>query len=69
MPDVQLLIALRFYASGPQHVNVADFASVSISSVCPILRRVSSAFAEMCGQFVEMPRTPKFFAILRDTSP
>lgn len=49
------MIALRFYAQGPQQVGVADFAGVSISSVCRILRRVSGAFAEMCGQFVKMP--------------
>lgn len=55
--DVQLLIALRFYALGSMEVSIADFAGVCISSVCRILKRVSEAIAEEAAQFIKMPAT------------
>lgn len=54
-PIVQLLIALRFYALGSIQLAIADFAGVSISSVCRILRRVSEAIGRMAPQFIRMP--------------
>lgn len=54
-PIAQLLIALRFYALGSIRLAIADFAGVSISSVCRILRRVSEAIGRMAPQFIRMP--------------
>ena len=53
----QLLIALRFYALGSMQISVADFAGVSVSSVCRILVRVSEAIARQRPNFVKMPES------------
>lgn len=55
--ETQLLIALRFYASGSFLVTVSDFAGVSTSSASRIVKRVSLAIAEMKTQFIKMPAT------------
>lgn len=39
------------------HVAIADFAGVSITSVCRIVRKVSSALAQQRPNFVQMPST------------
>lgn len=56
-PLSQLLIALRFLASGSMQIVVADFAGVCTSSVCRILRRTSEAIASRRAQFIRMPQT------------
>lgn len=57
LPDVQLLIALRFFALGSMEVSVADFAGVCTSSVCRHLRKVSEAIAEEAVHVIKMPET------------
>lgn len=56
-PISQLLIALRFFALGSMEITIADFAGVSITSVCRILKRVSYAIAYLRSRFVKMPCT------------
>lgn len=57
MPNVQLLIALRFYALGSTQLAVGDFSGVSIASVCRIISRVSDALARKAPLFIKMPQT------------
>lgn len=56
-PITQLLIAMRFFALGSMEITIADFAGVSITSVCRILKRVSYAIAHLRPRFVKMPCT------------
>lgn len=52
---MKLLIALRLYALGSIELAIADFAGVSITSVCRIMKRVSGALAEKAPEFIRMP--------------
>lgn len=53
-PTCQLLLTLRFYACGCMQRAVADFAGVSTSSACRIIRRVSEAIASLRPQYIHM---------------
>ncbi|KAL1488810.1 hypothetical protein ABEB36_014606 [Hypothenemus hampei] len=48
-PNIQLLLALRFYACGNMQRSVADFSGVSTSSACRIIRKVSHTIASLRG--------------------
>ena len=48
-PEFQLLIALRFYASGDFQISNGDNFRVHKSTVCRILPRVTSAIASMAS--------------------
>ncbi|XP_029341116.1 putative nuclease HARBI1 [Acyrthosiphon pisum] len=54
-PVDQLLVTLRFYATGSFLINAGDFFGVSKSSACIIIRTVSTAIACLCHQFIRMP--------------
>lgn len=53
----QLLITLRFYATGAFYKIVGDCFNVDAGSVCRIVRRVTHHLALLRGQYVNMPRT------------
>lgn len=53
-PMQQLLLTLRFYASGSMQLSVADFSGVSRSSACRIIKRVSLAIASLRRQYIKM---------------
>ncbi|XP_018572749.1 putative nuclease HARBI1 [Anoplophora glabripennis] len=53
-PMQQLLLTLRFYASGNMQIAVADFLGVSTSSACRIIKRVSRALASLRAQYIKM---------------
>jgi hypothetical protein len=53
----QLLIALRFYATGAFQILVGDDYGVHKSTVCRIVQRVSIVLAELRPHFVKMPET------------
>ena len=55
-PSMQLLIALRFYASGSMQRVVGDTFHVSPSTVCQVIRRVSLALAEKLNEYVFIPQ-------------
>lgn len=57
LPITQLLIALRFYASGSMQITVADFAGVCCASVCHILKRATKAIVAHRHRFIKMPET------------
>ncbi|XP_045506108.1 putative nuclease HARBI1 [Colias croceus] len=48
----QILLALRFYASGTMLVSVADFIGVSIASASRIVSDVSRAIARLYSNFI-----------------
>lgn len=56
-PILQLLIALRFYATGSFQLVVADLAGVHKSTVCRTVHRVSRAIAGLRSQYVKFART------------
>jgi hypothetical protein len=50
----QLLLTLRFYATGSMLISAGDFVGVSKTSACRIVKRVSSAIASLRPQFIYM---------------
>lgn len=56
-PVNQLLIALRFYATGTFQLVVGDTFKVHKSTVCRILHRVTEAIAGLRPKFVKFPET------------
>nr|CAH7753219.1 unnamed protein product [Callosobruchus chinensis] len=60
----QLLLTLRFYATGSMLRSAGDFAGVSIASACRIVRRVSESIAALQTTYIKMPNrneTRKYF--------
>lgn len=53
----QLLIALRYYATGSFLRVSADFTGVERSTCGRIVRRVSKALATLCPHFIKFPTT------------
>lgn len=56
-PEQQLLILLRFMASGSMQIVVADFVRVSPATVCRLLPKVCMAIIEHLPTHVKMPET------------
>lgn len=54
-PMLQLLIALRFYATGSFQAVVGDTVNVSKATVCRVVERVTCAIALLRRQYVRMP--------------
>lgn len=54
-PEMQLLIALRFYAKGGFHSETCDLHGVSRSSVSRIVKRVSDAIINNLWNKIEFP--------------
>ncbi|XP_032690384.1 putative nuclease HARBI1 [Odontomachus brunneus] len=53
-PIDKLLLTLRFYALGTMLIATGDFAGVSKSSACNIVRHVSIAIAQLAPQYIKM---------------
>lgn len=53
-PKTQLLLTLRFYATGCMQKSVAESTGVSTSSACRIIKRVSEAIAVLHKQYIYM---------------
>ncbi|KAE8745431.1 hypothetical protein FOCC_FOCC007811 [Frankliniella occidentalis] len=72
-PINQLLLTLRYYATGCTQISAGDFSGVSESTSHRIIHRVSSAIAELYRQFIYFPRNERekqetvgaFYAIAR----
>jgi len=56
-PINQLLITLRFYATGSFQLVVGDTFDVSKSTVCRIVHRVTAAIASLGPHYVRLPST------------
>ncbi|XP_024878468.1 putative nuclease HARBI1 [Temnothorax curvispinosus] len=57
-PMIQLLVALRFYATGSFFITVGDFCGRSKVSAHTIVHRVSPAIATLSEDFIRFPAQP-----------
>ena len=55
-PLQQLLLTLRFYATGNVLRAVGDFSDVCVATACRIVRKVSIALALLRQRYIEMPQ-------------
>lgn len=53
----QLLVALRFYATGSFQLVVGDTFNISKSTVCKTVHRVTAAIASLREKYVKFPET------------
>ncbi|XP_011858265.1 PREDICTED: putative nuclease HARBI1 isoform X1 [Vollenhovia emeryi] len=56
-PAIQLMVALRFYASASFYVVIGDFSGISKASVLRIVHRVSNAIAALKDEYIKLPST------------
>lgn len=56
-PIDQLLLALRFYATGSMLITVGDFVGVHKSTACKILAKVTRAIALLRPMYISFPST------------
>lgn len=54
---LQLLITLRFYATGSFYITVGDFGGIHSSTICRIIKRVTEAIASLRPVFINLPRS------------
>lgn len=54
-PINQLLACLRFFATGNHQSGIADVSGTHVSTICRIVKRVSSAIVTIIPQFIKMP--------------
>jgi len=57
-PVIQLMVALRFYATGSFLMSISDFCGISEASAQNIIHRVSAAIAMLKKEFIKLPTTP-----------
>lgn len=55
----QLLMALRFYATGSFQLVIGDVFNVHKSTICRVVRRVTAAIARLRPNYVRFPGTPE----------
>lgn len=55
LPMIQLLIALRFYATGSYQTVVGDIVGISQCSLCRIIKKISIIFAMKIPLYVKLP--------------
>ncbi|XP_034944960.1 putative nuclease HARBI1 [Chelonus insularis] len=65
---IQLLLALRFYATGSFLITMGDFVGVSPMSAFCMVHRASEAIASLCSEFIKLPTTPQIEAELFNIS-
>ncbi|XP_066591349.1 putative nuclease HARBI1 [Prorops nasuta] len=56
-PVIQLLVAIRFYATGCFLQVAADFCNICTTSAQKIVHRVSAAIADLFHKYVSLPKT------------
>ena len=54
---LQLLLTLRFYATGSFLVVAGDTIHVSKATACRMVKKVSRALASLSPRFINMPQT------------
>lgn len=54
LPRTQLLLTLRFFATGSMLITMGDFMGVSKSSASRIIKRVSAALVTLCPDYIKM---------------
>ncbi|XP_063394728.1 putative nuclease HARBI1 [Cydia fagiglandana] len=53
----QLLLTLRFYATGSFYITVGDFGGIHNSTMCKIIKRVTEAIAALRPDFISLPKS------------
>ncbi|RVE40628.1 hypothetical protein evm_014723 [Chilo suppressalis] len=56
-PVLQLLITLRFYATGSFYITIGDFGGIHNSTICRIIKKVTGAIASLRQTFIQLPRS------------
>lgn len=56
-PLQQLLLTLRFYATGTFYITIGDFGGLHNSTLCKIVKRVTEAIASMRQNFISLPKS------------
>ncbi|XP_060855453.1 putative nuclease HARBI1 [Metopolophium dirhodum] len=56
-PILQLLIALRYYATGVFQAVLGDHIRIHKSTVCRIVKKVSTCIASLKPKYIQMPKT------------
>nr|XP_026498851.1 putative nuclease HARBI1 [Vanessa tameamea] len=56
-PINQILLTLRYYATGSQQITVGDYCGISKSSSRSIIHRVTAAIASLSRNFIKFPNT------------
>lgn len=54
----QLLITIRFYATGSHQIAIGDMHGVDVSTVSRIVKKVTSAIIKLRNHHIKMPTTP-----------
>jgi predicted transcriptional regulator len=60
-PNMKVLMALRFYASGSFQGVIADTFGLSQPSVSRAISDVSTALVKRAGNYITFPKEPKLF--------
>ncbi|XP_055908235.1 uncharacterized protein LOC129943051 [Eupeodes corollae] len=56
-PINQLLVALRFFATGNHLLSIADFGGMHVSTVSRIVSRVPTGIAKLYRKYIKIPST------------
>ena len=55
-PLFQVLVALRFFATGSFYITIGDTLNISKSAVGRTVRRVSYLLCQLANEFIQIPR-------------
>ncbi|XP_008188715.1 putative nuclease HARBI1, partial [Acyrthosiphon pisum] len=55
-PEIQILVTLRYYATGAFQAVIGDHVHVHKSTICRTIKRVSQAICRLRSQFIDFPR-------------
>ncbi|XP_066581979.1 putative nuclease HARBI1 [Prorops nasuta] len=56
-PLNQLLLTLRFYATGSFLITIGDFGGIHKSTMCRIIKKVTVVLASLCPQYIKFPES------------
>ena len=60
-PNMKVLMALRFYASGSFQGVIADTFGLSQPTLSPTISDVSTSLVKRAGNYITFPKEPKLF--------
>ena len=58
---LQILVALRFYATGSFQITIGDSLRLSKATVCRCVHAVSAALCQFVGHFITWPTAARIF--------
>lgn len=56
-PINQLLVTLRFYATGNIQLGIGDYFNISQSTICRIIPRITRLICDLSQNYIKLPRT------------